>query len=223
MIKVINRLIIFLFGIYIKFKIIMFFTLSWIQVGRNVYTSKSNPTFPSWKQTNGHNLFLWNIATYLRNTVSFTAEQLSYISMQHAFKSINEITSVLYAIIFTWHFRFGHADYCILMPHWWTVVAVRSKAYVCSRSSARIAGSNSTEDMNVRLLCLLCVVHVVASATRWQRSLLSVCVCVCVCLFVCVFLIVSDLKTWTVRQPATGIGYSTTEKKVTRLSKEYYN
>jgi len=57
-------------------------------------------------------------------------------------------------------------NYCILIPHWSTAVAVRSKAEVGSRSSARIAGSNSTEDMNVRLLCLLCVVQVVASATR---------------------------------------------------------
>ena len=56
-------------------------------------------------------------------------------------------------------------DKCIIMPHWSTAVAVRSKALVCCHSSARMAGSNSTEDMNARLLCLLCVVQVVASAT----------------------------------------------------------
>ena len=36
------------------------------------------------------------------------------------------------------------------------LVAVRSKAYVCSRWIARIAGLSSVEDMDVRLLCLLC-------------------------------------------------------------------
>jgi hypothetical protein len=36
-------------------------------------------------------------------------------------------------------------------------MAVRSKAYVCSRSIAGIEGSNPAAGMNVRLLCLLCV------------------------------------------------------------------
>jgi len=36
------------------------------------------------------------------------------------------------------------------------LVAVRSKAYVCSRWIAGIAGLNPVEDMDVRLLCLLC-------------------------------------------------------------------
>ena len=36
--------------------------------------------------------------------------------------------------------------------------AVRSKAYVCGRSIAEIAGSNPVMDMDVSLLCLLCVV-----------------------------------------------------------------
>jgi len=43
-------------------------------------------------------------------------------------------------------------------------VVVWSKAWVYSRLSAGIAGSIPSEDMNVRLLCLLCVVQVAASA-----------------------------------------------------------
>ena len=35
---------------------------------------------------------------------------------------------------------------------------MRSKEYVCSRSFVGIAGSNSTEGMDIGLLCLLCVV-----------------------------------------------------------------
>jgi hypothetical protein len=37
-------------------------------------------------------------------------------------------------------------------------VAVRSKLQVCGRSITGIAGSNTAEDMDVILLCLLCVV-----------------------------------------------------------------
>jgi hypothetical protein len=37
-------------------------------------------------------------------------------------------------------------------------VAVRSKAWVCGHLSAGIAGLNHAEGMDVRLLCLLCVV-----------------------------------------------------------------
>jgi hypothetical protein len=35
-------------------------------------------------------------------------------------------------------------------------MAVRSKAYVCSRSMAGLTGSNPDENMVVRVLCLLC-------------------------------------------------------------------
>jgi len=42
-------------------------------------------------------------------------------------------------------------------------VAMPSKAWVCSRLSAGIAGSIPAEDMNVRLSCLLSVVQVAAS------------------------------------------------------------
>ena len=41
---------------------------------------------------------------------------------------------------------------------WLILVAVRSKANVCSRLSAGIASSNPPEGMDVRLLFLLCVV-----------------------------------------------------------------
>ena len=40
-----------------------------------------------------------------------------------------------------------------------------SKEYVCGRSVVVIAGSNCTEGMDIRLLCLLCVVYVAASVT----------------------------------------------------------
>jgi hypothetical protein len=50
-------------------------------------------------------------------------------------------------------------------------VVERSKAWVCSRSPAGIAGSNPAEGMDI---CLLCVCQVEVSATGWslvQRSL----------------------------------------------------
>jgi hypothetical protein len=43
-------------------------------------------------------------------------------------------------------------------------VAVRSEAYVCRCFTVGIAGLNPAEDVDVRLLCLLCVVGVAASA-----------------------------------------------------------
>ena len=44
------------------------------------------------------------------------------------------------------------------VAHWRGPIAVdvRSKAQICG--SAGIAGSNPVESMNIRLLCLLCVV-----------------------------------------------------------------
>ena len=39
-----------------------------------------------------------------------------------------------------------------------TPVALRTKAQVCSGSIAGIAGSNPVEGMDVRILCLFCVV-----------------------------------------------------------------
>jgi hypothetical protein len=44
-------------------------------------------------------------------------------------------------------------------------VAERSKAWVCSRSPAGIAGSNPAGGMDVCLLCVLCVCQVEVSAT----------------------------------------------------------
>ena len=46
------------------------------------------------------------------------------------------------------------------------LVAVRSKVQVCDRLVAVIASSKPTGGMDVRYLCLLCVVQVAASATR---------------------------------------------------------
>jgi hypothetical protein len=42
--------------------------------------------------------------------------------------------------------------------------AVLSKAYICGCSNAGIAGSDPADGMDVRLLCLLCVVYAAASA-----------------------------------------------------------
>jgi hypothetical protein len=44
-------------------------------------------------------------------------------------------------------------------------VAVRSEAWVCDCSKAGIAGSISADDLDLRLLWLLCVVWVAAPAT----------------------------------------------------------
>ena len=52
-------------------------------------------------------------------------------------------------------------------------VAVRSKALFCSRLTADFVAANIVEAMDVRLLRLLCVVVVAASATSrsiFQRS-----------------------------------------------------
>jgi hypothetical protein len=52
-------------------------------------------------------------------------------------------------------------------------VAERSKAWVCSRSPAGIAGSNPAEGMDICLLWVLCVCQVEISGTGWslvQRS-----------------------------------------------------
>jgi putative flippase GtrA len=48
----------------------------------------------------------------------------------------------------------------------WTIpLAVRCKTEGCVRCIAEIAGSNPAEVMDVRLLCLLCVVQVAVCAT----------------------------------------------------------
>jgi hypothetical protein len=63
-----------------------------------------------------------------------------------------------------------------------TPVAARSKAYVCGRSLAGIADSNTAGGMDVCLLWMLCVVQVEASAKGrflLQRSPIECGVCVC--------------------------------------------
>jgi len=78
-----------------------------------------------------------------------------------------------------------------------TFLAVSIDASKTQISTAPTAGWKPTEGMNVRLLCLLCVVHVATSATgraffqrsptgrkrerERERERESVCVCVCVC------------------------------------------
>jgi hypothetical protein len=54
------------------------------------------------------------------------------------------------------------------------------------RRRCDIAGLNPTEGVNVRLLCLLCVVKVAAFAMSWSLIQRSPTLCVCVCVYVCV-------------------------------------
>jgi hypothetical protein len=65
-------------------------------------------------------------------------------------------------------------------------MVVQSNAYVCSRFTATKAGSNPADGSDVRLLSLLCVVQVAASAPGWplvQSICNRVCVRVCVCVW----------------------------------------
>ena len=65
------------------------------------------------------------------------------------------------------------------------LVAVLSKAYVCSRSIAGITGSNPVEDMDVRLLWRLWPLW--RTGHSFREILPAVCVCVCVFVGVCVW------------------------------------
>jgi hypothetical protein len=65
----------------------------------------------------------------------------------------------------------------LFMP---TLVAARSKAWVCGCSNAEIAGSNSARGMDVCLLRELCVVRL-RSLRRDDLSMRSPTVRVCVC------------------------------------------
>jgi hypothetical protein len=64
-----------------------------------------------------------------------------------------------------------------------TPVAEGSKVKVCSLSIAGIAGSNPADAIEVRLLCLLYVMYIVASVT--SRSLIQRSPNGCMCLSVC--------------------------------------
>jgi len=60
--------------------------------------------------------------------------------------------------------------------------AVRYKMWVYGRSIAETAGSNLAKNMDVRLLFVVCVVQVEASAKSWslvEKSPTNGCVCVC--------------------------------------------
>jgi hypothetical protein len=72
-------------------------------------------------------------------------------------------------------------------------VAVGSKALVCGRSFAGIAGSKPAGSKNVCPLCVLCVVRASTTgrflAQRTSTECVCVCVCgvlVCMCVFVCI-------------------------------------
>jgi hypothetical protein len=53
-------------------------------------------------------------------------------------------------------------------------VTARSKARVCVRSLAEIVGSNPASDMDICLLCVLCVV---GSLAHWSPIEFGVCLC----------------------------------------------
>jgi hypothetical protein len=78
------------------------------------------------------------------------------------------------------HFRFVTSGNGLELP---TQVAAWSKVKVCSRSIAGTAGSKPADVIDVRLLCLLCAMYVVASAT--SRSLIQRSPTGYVCLSVC--------------------------------------
>ena len=78
-------------------------------------------------------------------------------------------TSVINPMNWPVHILFGHtqplqigSDMNCIQP---IPASVPSKAHICSRLIAGIAGSNFTEGMDIRLLRLLCVVFEAASAT----------------------------------------------------------
>jgi len=62
-------------------------------------------------------------------------------------------------------------------------MAAWSAAWVCSRLVAGIPRSNPAEGMAVRLLWVVCVVYVAASATSWSLVQRSPTLCVCVCVY----------------------------------------
>jgi len=76
-------------------------------------------------------------------------------------------------------------------------VAVRAKASVSSQLTARIAGSNTAEGLNVRPMCLLCAVWEAASVKG--RSLVQRSSTGCATLIVCksdVWLTVHRISVW---------------------------
>jgi len=62
-------------------------------------------------------------------------------------------------------------------------VAMRAKAYVCSRSVGGVAGSNPAEVMDVRLLCCVGSGLYDGLITRSEECVF---VCACVCAAMCV-------------------------------------
>jgi hypothetical protein len=71
---------------------------------------------------------------------------------------------------------------------------------------AEIAGSNRSEAMDIRPLCLLCLVNIGTSATG-DNSFREVLPCVCVCVCVCVYLILCDLEATTMLRPGPEFGW----------------
>jgi hypothetical protein len=89
---------------------------------------------------------------------------------------------------------------------------MRSRACVCGGLNAETTGLNPTEDMGVHLLCLSCVVKVMAwpliQADHSFRGVLQyMCVCVCMCLIMC------HLETSKMRQPRHNLGLAWHKKK----------
>jgi hypothetical protein len=65
-------------------------------------------------------------------------------------------------------------------------MAVRPKMLVCSHSIVEIAGSNSEEIMNIRLVFVVGIGELITRSEESYRLCVFVCVCVYVCVCVCV-------------------------------------
>jgi hypothetical protein len=69
-------------------------------------------------------------------------------------------------------------------------VALRSKVSICSSSLLGSGSSNPVESMDVRLLCLFCVVQIAVSATSWsliqENPTGCLCPSMCVSVLLCV-------------------------------------
>ena len=149
-------------------------------------------------------LLICGTKTYQKNSVT-----LYVASTLLAFNMVIRVDAeIIFSIMSV--FRVFH-----LLLHLWLFCNTRTLSYFCFHflsvsidvfkaqiSTAATAGWKPAEGINIRLLCLLCVVvYVATSATgrsfvrRSSTGRKCVCLCVCVCVCVCMCLIVYDLQT----------------------------
>ena len=130
----------------------------------------------------------WVTETSILVTIATTYHISIYRNMLFPFEDIHAGPCEDGGIILKWIWYCLKNMYLLPIP-----VAMLSKAWVCSRLSAGIAGSIAAEDIKVCLLCFLCcpgsglcegLITLLEDSCRWY-----------------VFLIVCDLETSTVRRP----------------------